>query len=179
MVIFPFCCDILNLNLVFVKGAIWQHCVTERLFLLTDHAHSRLGKFLYVSLVRDTPAAWWKQLPGGKMVSPHQSVQSYVKWHCVIVFKEFASKGFGERHEKLPDRTAWVIFSVPQQWFQLSGVLMLCPLVVGVRPDTDYQVNFGGTDPVGHSNPSLWYLGSEGLLFAQCPSLTPVFRPQC
>lgn len=32
-----------------------------------------------------------------------------------------------------PDRTAWVIFSVPQQWLQLSVVLVLCSLVAGMR----------------------------------------------
>lgn len=77
------------------------------------------------------------------------------------------------------DRTAWVILSIPQQWLQLSGVLMLCALVAGMRLDTDYQVCFGGADPEGCSYPSLWYLGSEGLLFAKCLSVMPIFRPQC
>lgn len=116
MVIFLFCCDIFNLNLAFVKGAIWQHRVTESFLLLTDHAQSRLGKFLRVSLVRDSPAAWGAQLPGGKMVRPCRLVRSYVKCHWVISFKELTSEGFWERREKLPywqGRGAYFFFCFP------------------------------------------------------------------
>lgn len=114
------------------------------------------------------------------MVGPCQSVQSYVKCRCMIVFKELISQGYGERHEKLPNcQDRGVVFSVPQRWLQLSGVLMLCPLAAGVGLDPDYQVYFGGSDPAGCSQLPLWSLGGEGLLFAQRPSLMPVFRPQC
>lgn len=106
-----FYCDILNLNLVFVKGAIWQHSVTESLLLLTDHVRSRLGKFLCVSLVRESPAAWRDQRLAAKMVGPRWLVQSDVKCRSVTAFKELTSKGMGERHENSPaDRTEELIF---------------------------------------------------------------------
>lgn len=144
MVIFLFCCEIFNLNLVFVKGAIWQHCVTESLFLLTDHAHSRLGKFLCVSLVRDTPAVWRNQLPGRKMVSPRQSVRSYVKCRCMIIFEELASKGFGERHEKLPN------------WQDCMGYFIHSPAVVAAF----WSVNAlctSGWNETWHRLPSMFW----------------------
>lgn len=49
------------------------------------------------------PTAWRNELPEGKMVGPCQSVQSYVKCRCMVVFKELTSQGCGERHEKLPN----------------------------------------------------------------------------
>lgn len=61
------------------------------------------------------------------MVGPRQSVQSCVKCRCMIVFKELISQGCGERHEKLPNcQDRGIVFSIPQRWLQLSGVLMLC-----------------------------------------------------
>lgn len=165
---------------MFVKGAIWQHCVTESLFLLTDHAHSRLRKFLYVSLVWGTPTTWRNQLPGGKMVSRHQSVQSYVKCCCMIIFKELPSKGFGERHEKFPDwEDCRGYFLCSPAAVAAFWSVNACALMAGVRLDTDCQVPLGGADPVGRSYPLLWHLEIEGLLFARFPSPTPVRRPPC
>lgn len=71
-----------------------------------------------------------------------------------------------------------VISSVPQLWLQLSGALILCPLVTGVRLDLNYQGYFGGADPAGCPQLPLWSLGGE-VLFAQFLSLMPIFRPQC
>lgn len=95
----------------------------------------------------------------------------------MVVFKELLDIKDVERNmESCPAaRTMQVIFPVAQLWLQLSAVLMLCSLVAGVRLGPDYQVHFGGADPTGCAQLPLGTL----VLFAQCLSLMPIFRPQC
>lgn len=88
------------------------------------------------------------------MVSPCQSVQSYVKCRCMITFKEFPSKGFGERHEKSPDwQDCRGYFSCSPAVVAAFWSVNACALVAGVRLDPDCQVPLGGVDPVGCSQP--------------------------
>lgn len=89
----------------------------------------------------------------------------------MVVFKELLDIKDVERGME----SCLVIFPVAQLWLQLSAVLTLCSLVTGVRLGPDYQVHFGGADPTGCAQLSLGTL----VLFAQCLSLMPIFRPQC